>query len=47
VLGSDFPFDMGLEDPVGFTRSSGLPAEIVDRILGGNAHALIAARMPA
>lgn len=41
VLGSDYPFDMGLDDPVDFVRSAGLPREIVDRILSGNADALI------
>lgn len=42
VLGSDFPFDMGLEDPVGFVRSAGLPAEVVARVLSRNADALVA-----
>lgn len=42
VLGSDYPFDMGLDDPVSFVRSAGLPHEIEDRILAGNADALVA-----
>lgn len=40
VLGSDFPFDMGLEDPVGFVLSAGLPVEVERRILSANAGAL-------
>ncbi len=36
VLGSDWPFDMGLEDPVGL-RSAGLGAETEPRVLGENA----------
>lgn len=41
VLGSDFPFDMGLDDPVSAVRGAGLPAEITERILSGNAAALL------
>jgi len=41
LLGSDFPFDMGLDDPVDFVRAAGLPDEITERILGGNAAALL------
>jgi aminocarboxymuconate-semialdehyde decarboxylase len=33
VLGSDFPFDMGPEDPVGFVRGAGLPRDTVQGIL--------------
>lgn len=47
LLGSDFPFDMGLDDPVAFVRDAGLPAEITARILSGNAEALLAAKVPA
>ncbi|MGA1835884.1 amidohydrolase family protein [Herbiconiux sp. 11R-BC] len=43
LLGSDFPFDMGLEDPVGFVRSAGLPDDVVRAVLGGNADALVPA----
>lgn len=45
VLGSDYPFDMGLDDPVDFVRSAGLPHEIEERILAGNADALLQRRM--
>jgi aminocarboxymuconate-semialdehyde decarboxylase len=47
LLGSDFPFDMGLDDPVSFVRGAGLPAELTQRILGGNAAALLATKVPA
>lgn len=41
VLGSDFPFDMGLDDPVDFVRGAGLSGEAADRVLGGNAAELL------
>ncbi len=41
VMGSDFPFDMGLDDPIGFVRDAGLPDEVTRRILGENAEALV------
>jgi len=47
LLGSDFPFDMGLDDPVTEIRSAGLPDEITRRILGENADALLEARVRA
>ncbi|MDR7110204.1 aminocarboxymuconate-semialdehyde decarboxylase [Microbacterium trichothecenolyticum] len=47
VLGSDFPFDMGLDDPVALVRDADLPAELTDRILSGNAEALLATRVRA
>jgi aminocarboxymuconate-semialdehyde decarboxylase len=47
LLGSDFPFDMGLDDPVSFVRGAGLPSEITDRILSGNAEALLQTRVHA
>ena len=47
VLGSDFPFDMGLDDPVAFVRSADLPAEITDRILAGNAAELLRTKVSA
>jgi aminocarboxymuconate-semialdehyde decarboxylase len=47
LLGSDFPFDMGLDDPVSFVRGAGLPAELTERILGGNADVLLATKVPA
>jgi aminocarboxymuconate-semialdehyde decarboxylase len=40
VLGSDYPFDMGLEDPVTAIRGAGLPEEITRRIIAANAAAL-------
>lgn len=39
VLGSDFPFDMGLDDPVGFVRGA---LERPEAVLSGNAEALAA-----
>jgi aminocarboxymuconate-semialdehyde decarboxylase len=47
LLGSDFPFDMGLDDPVATVRAAGLPDDVVAGILGGNADALLATRVPA
>lgn len=47
VLGSDFPFDMGLDDPVALVRGAGLPVEVADRILIGNADALLETKVPA
>ena len=40
VLGSDFPFDMGLDDPVAEIEAAGLDAPIVRAILADNARAL-------
>ncbi|GGG25341.1 amidohydrolase [Rhodococcoides trifolii] len=40
VLGSDYPFDMGTDDPVAAVRSAGLPTATVDAVLGSNAAAL-------
>lgn len=45
LLGSDYPFDMGVSDPVGFVRGADLPADTTERILGGNAEALLADRV--
>ncbi|WP_047520173.1 amidohydrolase family protein [Microbacterium sp. ZOR0019] len=47
LLGSDYPFDMGLDDPLAFVRSADLPNEIVDRIVGANARALLDAKVRA
>jgi aminocarboxymuconate-semialdehyde decarboxylase len=47
LLGSDFPFDMGLDDPVAFVRAADLPAELTERILAANADALLSTRVPA
>ena len=42
VLGSDYPYDMGMEDPVGFiNKVRGLSAADRDRIMGGNAARLL------
>ncbi|WEG08388.1 amidohydrolase family protein [Microbacterium horticulturae] len=41
VLGSDFPFDMGLDDPVGFVRGALLDDGVTELILSGNADALL------
>jgi aminocarboxymuconate-semialdehyde decarboxylase len=41
LLGSDFPFDMGLDDPVTAIRSAGLPSDLTARILGQNAQDLL------
>lgn len=45
VLGSDFPFDMGLDDPVADVRAAGLPESVVAAILGQNADALLGSRV--
>ena len=42
VLGSDFPFDMGLDDPVGEIRAAGLDEATLARVLGENAETLLA-----
>jgi aminocarboxymuconate-semialdehyde decarboxylase len=41
LLGSDFPFDMGLDDPVEFVRAAGLSAGETDAVLGASAAALL------
>ena len=41
VLGSDFPFDMGPDDPVAFVRGAQLDDEVTQRILTGNADELL------
>jgi aminocarboxymuconate-semialdehyde decarboxylase len=48
VLGTDYPFDMGMTDPVERAAAAGLPAADLTAILSGNAAALlgIAARSP-
>lgn len=47
LLGSDFPFDMGLDDPVGFVRGAGLSDAETSVILGGNAAELLRTRVHA
>ncbi|MFF9211844.1 MULTISPECIES: amidohydrolase family protein [unclassified Streptomyces] len=41
LLGSDFPFDMGAEDPVGALRAAHLPDHAFHAVSGGNASALL------
>jgi aminocarboxymuconate-semialdehyde decarboxylase len=41
VLGTDYPFDMGVEDPVGFVESTKLTALEKAKIIGGNAARLL------
>lgn len=40
VLGSDYPFDMGNEDPVAEVRAAALPDNVTQSILSGNASRL-------
>jgi aminocarboxymuconate-semialdehyde decarboxylase len=47
VLGSDFPFDMGVDDPVGLVREAALPEETTALILSGNADGLLRSRVRA
>jgi aminocarboxymuconate-semialdehyde decarboxylase len=41
VLGTDYPFDMGVEDPVGFVQRTPLSAADRAKIVGGNAARLL------
>ncbi|MDX8050788.1 amidohydrolase family protein [Lentzea sp. BCCO 10_0798] len=41
LLGSDFPFDMGTDDPVGALRAAGLDRPGFDAVRGGTAAALL------
>ena len=42
LLGTDYPYDMGVEDPVGFiNKVSKLSASDKKRIMGGNAARLL------
>jgi aminocarboxymuconate-semialdehyde decarboxylase len=41
LLGSDYPFDMGTEDPVGALRAARLPDPDFHAVRGGNAAALL------
>ena len=47
LLGSDYPFDMGVERPAEIVRALALPAEQEDAILGGNALRLLRQESPA
>ncbi len=40
LVGSDYPFDMGVERPADPVRALGLPVEDTTRVLGGNARTL-------
>jgi aminocarboxymuconate-semialdehyde decarboxylase len=42
LLGSDYPFDMGVERPADIVRALGLPADEEELILGGNALRILA-----
>jgi aminocarboxymuconate-semialdehyde decarboxylase len=42
VLGSDYPFDMGTDDPVAAAREAGLDEEALEGVLRGNAARLLA-----
>lgn len=41
MLGTDYPFEMGESDPVGFIESAGLGDETTAAVLGDTAHTLI------
>lgn len=41
LMGTDYPYDMGEEDPVGFVRSLSLPEADKEKILGGNLRELL------
>ena len=41
VLGTDYPFDMGVDDPVGFVERTKLSAQERAKIIGGNAARLL------
>lgn len=41
LLGSDYPFDMGNENPVELVRNAGFDPEAEEKILGGNAIRLL------
>jgi aminocarboxymuconate-semialdehyde decarboxylase len=41
LLGSDYPFDMGNENPVELVRAAGFDSETESKILGGNAAYLL------
>ncbi len=47
VLGTDYPFDMGVTDPVERAAAAGLPAADLTAILSGNAAALLSLPLPA
>jgi aminocarboxymuconate-semialdehyde decarboxylase len=44
LLGTDYPFDMGITDPLDRLAAAGLPASASEAIRGGNAAALLGAQ---
>jgi aminocarboxymuconate-semialdehyde decarboxylase len=44
LLGSDFPFDMGTDDPLGALRAAGLTESDFHAVRGGNAADLLGLR---
>jgi aminocarboxymuconate-semialdehyde decarboxylase len=46
LLGTDYPFDLGVADPVERVRAAGLDADAEAAILGANAAELAALRVP-
>ena len=47
LLGTDYPYDMGMKDPVGFIeRTPGLDSADKEAIMGGNAARLLKLRGP-
>jgi aminocarboxymuconate-semialdehyde decarboxylase len=44
LLGTDYPFDMGVEDPVGFVQRGKLSSSQKNQIMGGNAARLLKIR---
>lgn len=47
LLGSDYPFDMGLDSPVEIVRDAGLAPDVIERILSTNAASLLEHRVRA
>jgi len=41
LLGTDYPYDMGMEHPIDFIGGAGLKSKEKDQIMGGNAAALL------
>lgn len=46
LLGTDYPYDMGENDPIGFIESAGFNAEAVRAIMGVNAGKLLGIKQP-
>jgi aminocarboxymuconate-semialdehyde decarboxylase len=40
-MGTDYPFDMGVEDPVGFVQQAKLSSSQKNQIMGANAARLL------